>query len=97
MSGSPNRIGLSVDPVPPVRVDRLPAVVGSVMTAALPGFQTLQIFGGLRLLANWPQLFEITRPLAGRLDFKSTKLELSPSGSTRPAAVRGNTANARSA
>ena len=97
MIGSPDSIGLYADPVPPTRVDRLPVLVRSVMTAAPLGFQTLQIFEGLRRLADGPRLFEITRPLAGSLELQATELGLSRPGSTVPAAFRVNTANARGA
>ena len=41
---------------------------GPVMTAVPRGSEALQVFDGLRLLAGYPRLFEIKRPLAGSLE-----------------------------
>jgi hypothetical protein len=44
------------------------AFFGPVMTAVPRGSEALQVFDGLRLLAGYPRLFEIKRPLAGSLE-----------------------------
>ena len=62
------------------------AFFGPVMTGVPHGSEALRVFDGLRLLAGYPRLFEIKRPLAGSLEL----------GSTGHDAVRVNRASARS-
>ena len=73
------------------------AFFGPVMTAVPRGSEALQVFDGLRLLAGYPRLFEIKRPLAGSLELGSTKPESSRPGSTGRRAMDVNVASARSA
>jgi hypothetical protein len=72
------------------------AFFGPVMTAVPRGSEALQVFDGLRLLAGYPRLFEIKRPLAGSLDLGSTGPESSRSGSTGRGAMDVTAASARS-
>lgn len=44
------------------------AAFGPVMTTVPRGSEALQVFHDLRLLAGYPRLFEIKRPLAGSLE-----------------------------
>ena len=44
------------------------AFFGPVMTGVPRGSEALKVFDGLRLLAGYPRLFEIKRPLAGSLE-----------------------------
>jgi hypothetical protein len=55
------------------------------------------VFDGLLLLASYPRLFEIKRPLAGSLELGSTGPESSRSGSAGRDAMDVNMASARSA
>jgi hypothetical protein len=73
------------------------AFFGPVMTAVPRGSEALQVLDGLRLLAGYPRLFEIKRPLAGSLELGSTTPESSRSGSTGRRAMDVNMASARSA
>ena len=57
------------------------------MTGVPHGSEALRVFDGLCLLAGYPRLFEIKRPLAGSLEL----------GSTGHDAVRVNRASARAA
>jgi hypothetical protein len=57
------------------------AFFGPVMTGVPQGSEALQVFDGLLLLASYPRLFEIRRPLAGSLELRSTRPESSRSGS----------------
>jgi hypothetical protein len=71
------------------------AFFGPVMTGVPQGSEALRVFDGLLLLASYPRLFEIKRPLAGSLEFRSTGPESSRSGSA--GAIDVNMASARSA
>jgi hypothetical protein len=62
------------------------AFFGPVMMGVPRGSEALQVFDGLCLLAAYPRLFEIKRPLAGSLEL----------GSTGRDAVRVSRASARS-
>jgi hypothetical protein len=62
------------------------AFFGPVMMGVPRGSEALQVFDGLCLLAGYPRLFEIKRPMAGSLEL----------GSTGHDAVRVNGASARS-
>ena len=73
------------------------AFFGPVMTSVPRGSEALQVFDGLLLLASYPRLFEIKRPLAGSLELRSTRPESSRSGSAGLGAVDVNMASARSA
>jgi hypothetical protein len=73
------------------------AFFGPVMTAVPRGSEALQVFDGLRLLAGYPRMFEIKRPLAGSLELESTEPNSSQSGSTGRAAMHVNSADAWSA
>ena len=73
------------------------AFFGPVMTGVPRGSEAVQVFDGLRLLAGYPRLFEIKRPLAGSLELGSTDPDSSRPGSTRRDDVRVNRASARSA
>ena len=73
------------------------AFFGPVMTAVPRGSEALQVFDGLRLLAGYPRLFEIKRPLAGSLELGSTEPESSRPGSTGRRAMDVTVASARSA
>jgi hypothetical protein len=68
-----------------------------VMTGVPQGSEALQVFDGLLLLASYPRLFEIKRPLAGSLELGSTGPESSRSGSAGRDAMDVNMASARSA
>ena len=46
------------------------AFFGPVMTGVPRGSEALKVFDGLRLLASYPRLFEIKRPLAGSLELE---------------------------
>jgi hypothetical protein len=70
---------------------------GPVMTGVPRGSEALQVFDGLLLLASYPRLFEIKRPLAGSLELQSTGPESSRSWSAMRGAMDVNTASARSA
>jgi hypothetical protein len=72
------------------------AFFGPVMTAVPRGSEALQVFDGLRLLAGYPRLFEIKRPLAGSLELGSTEPDSSRPGSAGRSAVHVNTAIATS-
>jgi hypothetical protein len=71
------------------------AFFGPVMTGVPRGSEALQVFDGLLLLASYPRLFEIKRPLAGSLELRSTGPESSRSGSARRGAKDDNIASAR--
>jgi len=73
------------------------AFFGPVMTGVPRGSEAVQVFDGLRLLAGYPRLFEIKRPLAGSLELGSAEPDSSRPGSTRRDDVRVNRASARSA
>jgi hypothetical protein len=73
------------------------AFFGPVMTAVPRGPEALQVFDGLLLLASYPRLFEIKRPLAGSLELGSTEPESSRSGSAGRVAMDVTVASARSA
>jgi hypothetical protein len=73
------------------------AFFGPVMTGVPQGSEALQVFDGLLLLASYPRLFEIKRPLAGSLELGSTGPESSRSGSAGRDAMDVNMASARSA
>jgi hypothetical protein len=73
------------------------AFFGPVMTGVPRGSEALQVFDGLILLASYPRLFEIKRPLAGSLELGSTGPESSRSGSAGRGAIDVNMASARSA
>ena len=73
------------------------AFFGPVMTAVPRGSEALQVFDGLRLLAGYPRLFEIKRPLAGSLELTAAE-----PGSSEPKFIAGgarhvHTASPRSA
>jgi hypothetical protein len=72
------------------------AFFGPVMTGVPRGSEALQVFDGLRLLAGYPRLFEIKRPLAGSLELGSMVPDSSRPGSTGRGDVRVNRASARS-
>ena len=72
------------------------AFFGPVMTAVPRGSEALQVFDGLRLLAGYPRLFEIKRPLVGSLELGSTGPESSRLGFIGPGAMDINRASARS-
>jgi hypothetical protein len=72
------------------------AFFGPVMTAVPRGSEALQVFDGLLLLASYPRLFEIKRPLAGSLELRSTEPESSRPGSARRGAKDDNIASGRS-
>jgi hypothetical protein len=67
-----------------------------VMTGVPRGSEALQVFDGLRLLAGYPRLFEIKRPVAGGLELGSTEPDSSRLGSTGRGAVHGNRVSVRS-
>jgi Mycothiol-dependent nitroreductase Rv2466c len=73
------------------------AFFGPVMTGVPRGSEALQVFDGLLLLASYPRLFEIKRPLAGSLELGSTGSESSRPGSAGRGAIDGTVASARSA
>jgi hypothetical protein len=54
------------------------AFFGPVMTAVPSGPEALRVFEGLCLLASYPRLFEIKRPLAGSLDLTAAEPEWCP-------------------
>ena len=72
------------------------AFFGPVMTAVPRGSEALQVFDGLRLLAGYPRLFEIKRPLAGSLELGSTEPDPSRPASDGRGVVPVNIASARS-
>jgi hypothetical protein len=58
------------------------AFFGPVMTGVPRGSEALKVFDGLRLLAGYPRLFEIKRPLAGCLELEPTESEWCRPGSS---------------
>jgi hypothetical protein len=73
------------------------AFFGPVMTAVPRGSEALNVFDGLRLLAGYPRLFEIKRPLAGSLDLGATNPDSSRPASSGRDGLHGEMANTRSA
>ena len=57
------------------------AFFGPVMTGVPRGSEALKVFHGLRLLAGYPRLFEIKRPLAGSLELEPAEPEWCRPGS----------------
>jgi hypothetical protein len=55
------------------------------------------VFDGLRLLAGYPRMFEIKRPLAGSLEFAPTEPDRRGPGSSRRDTMPVNITTARSA
>jgi hypothetical protein len=55
---------------------------GPVMTGVPRGSEALKVFEGLRLLAGYPRLFEIKRPLAGGLELEPTESDWCRPGSS---------------
>jgi hypothetical protein len=72
------------------------AFFGPVMTGVPRGSEALRVFDGVRLLAGYPRLFEIKRPLAGSLEFEPAEPDWCPPGSTG-LAMPANVTTARSA
>jgi hypothetical protein len=58
------------------------AFFGPVMTGVPRGSEALKVFDGLRLLAGYPRLFEIKRPLAGSLELEPTEPDWCRPGSS---------------
>ena len=73
------------------------AFFGPVMTGVPRGSEALQVLDGPLLLASYPRLFEIKRPMAGSLELRSTRPESSRSGSAGRGRIDVPMASARSA